>query len=218
VAGWIDVSVLLRSGMVHWPDNPPVRLERAMSIERGDPANVSSLSMGVHTATHMDAPRHFLADGAGIDQLDLEATIGSARLIEIADPKSIKAPELARADPQPGERLLLKTRNSSRAWWEEEFDEDFVWIARDAAALLAERGVRAVGVDYVAGGGFHSDGPETHHALLGAGIGIIEGLDLSSVEPGLYDLVCLPVKLAGCDGAPARAIVRPRPEPQGDPT
>src|SRR5215212_1302655 len=157
--GWIDVSVSLHSGMVHWPDNPPVRIERALSIE-------------------------------------------------IRDPESIKPHELYPYELQRGERVLFKTQNSARRWSSEDFIEDFVYVSQEAARYLAERGIQTVGVDYLSVGGFLKDGVETHRALLEAGIWVIEGLDLSEVEPGEYELICLPVKIERSDGAPARALLR----------
>lgn len=206
--GWIDASVALRSGMVHWPDNPPVRIERALSIERGDAANVSEIAMGAHTGTHMDGPIHFVRGGKGLDEMPLAATIGRARVIEIGDPESIKPGELHTHGLQRGERVLFKSRNSARRWSSEDFTEDFVYVSHEAARYLAGRGVRTVGVDYLSVGGFRKDGEETHRALLEAGIWVIEGLDLSEVEPGEYELVCLPIKIEHSDGAPARAVLR----------
>jgi arylformamidase len=206
--GWVDVSVPLRSGMVHWPDNPPVRIERMLDIERGDVANVSTISLGSHTGTHMDAPIHFVRGGEGMDRMPLDATMGPARVIEIQDPTSIKPDELDPHGIGRGERVLFKTRNSSLPWWTQDFIEDFVYVSREAARYLAERGVRTVGVDYLSVGGFYADGVETHQALLGAGIWVIEGLDLSRVEPGEHELICLPLKVEGGDGAPARALLR----------
>ena len=207
--GWIDVSVGLHSGMVHWPDNPPVRIERMLDIERGDVANVSKISMGSHTGTHMDAPLHFIGDGKGLDEMPFDATMGSARVVEIQDPESIKPDELRQHDLQKDERILFKTRNSVRGWPSDDaFDEDFVFISQAAARYLAECGVRTVGVDYLSVGGFREDGEETHQALLGAGIWVIEGLDLSEIDPGEYELLCLPIKVVHSDGAPARAILR----------
>jgi arylformamidase len=208
---WIDVSVPLRTGMVHWPDNPPVKIERVMDLEHGDAASVSSMSMGVHTGTHMDAPVHFQRGGIGIDQMPLEATLGLARVIEIRDPVSIRRAELEPAKLQPGERVLFRTRNSERCWQTDAFVEDFVFIAREAAAYLAECRVRTVGVDYLSVGGFREDGEATHLALLQAGIWVIEGLNLSQVRAGTYELICLPLRIAGGDGAPARAVLRPHP-------
>ncbi|HET7478147.1 MAG TPA: cyclase family protein [Rubrobacteraceae bacterium] len=206
---WIDVSVALHGGMVHWPDNPPVRIERMLDIERGDVANVSKISMGSHTGTHMDAPLHFIRDGKGLEEMPFGAAMGRARVIEIQDPESIKPDELRPHGIRKDERILFKTRNSVRGWAEDDaFDEDFVFISQAAARYLAEREVQTVGVDYLSVGGFHQDGEETHVALLGAGIWVIEGLDLSEIEPGEYELLCLPIKVERSDGAPARAILR----------
>lgn len=210
--GWIDVSVPLRTGMVHWPDNPPVRIEFESSIQRGDVANVSTLSLGAHTGTHMDAPLHFIPDGAGIDQVPFDAVIGPARVIEIQDPVSIRATELVRHHMQAGERVLFKTRNS-RLWAQgDQFAEDFVFIDEEAARYLANAHVQTIGVDYLSVGGYHVDGAAVHRTLLAAGIWIIEGLDLSLVAPGAYELVCLPLKIPGRDGAPSRAVLRPQPQ------
>lgn len=207
---WIDVSVPLRTGMVHWPDNPPVAVERTMDLGRGDACTVSRLSMGAHTGTHVDAPSHFVPGGASLDALPFEAVVGRARVIAIRSPRAVTVEELRRHAIRRGERLLFRTRNSSRCWKTDAFVEDFVYVAADAARYLADRGVRLVGVDYLSVGGYVHDGPETHAALLEAGIWVIEGLDLSKVRPGPVDLVCLPLRLAGSEGAPARAIVRER--------
>jgi arylformamidase len=206
--GWIDVSVSLRSGMVHWPDNPPVQIERALSIEHGDVANVSEISSGAHTGTLMEGPLLFVAEGRGLDVMPLEATIGPARVIEVGDPESVKPDELDPHGLRRNERILFKTQNSARRWSSEDFNEDFVYVSQEAARYLAECGIRTVGVDYLSVGGFRKDGEETHRALLEAGIWVIEGLDLSEVEPGEYELICLPVKIERSDGAPARAILR----------
>jgi arylformamidase len=206
---WIDVSVPLHDGMVHWPDNPPVSIERALSMDRGDLCNVSKMSLGVHTGTHMDAPVHWIPGGKGIDEMPLDAVIGPARVIAIQDSVSIKPDELKAYNIQRGERVLFKTRNSGRCWSSDAFVEDFVFVAHEAARYLATLGARTIGVDYLSVGGYKLDGAETHRALLDAGIWIIEGLNLSPVAPGMYDLICLPLRLAGADGAPARALLRP---------
>lgn len=206
--GWIDVSVPLRTGMVHWPDNPSVRIERMLDLEHGDAANVSTLSMGSHTGTHMDAPLHFVRGSKGLDKMPLEATIGQARVIEIHDAESVKPEELRPHHIRGGERILFKTQNSSRRWHEEAFIEDFVYVSQEAARYLATQEVLTIGTDYLSVGGFLKDGVETHQALLEAGIWVIEGLDLSQVEPGEYELICLPLKVERGDGAPARAILR----------
>ena len=206
---WIDVSVNLKNGMVHWPGDPPARFSHALDMERGDPCTVTLLEMGAHTGTHMDAPAHFVRGGIGIDQMPLDTAIGSARVIPIRDRQSIKTAELARHSIRRGERILFKTHNSDHCWDTDSFVEDFVYISATAAEYLAERQVRLVGVDYLSVGGFRADGVETHQALLQAGIWIIEGLNLKGVRPGRVQLVCLPLKIAGADGAPCRAVIRP---------
>lgn len=207
---WIDVSVAIRDGMVHWPDNPPVVVEKMMDMARGAAANVSKIAIGVHTATHMDAPCHFEPGAAAIDQLPFEAGVGPARVIEIHDPRHITVMELEPYGIVAGERLLFKTANSPRAWRSTVFVEDAVHLTVEAARWLAARKVRTIGIDYLSVGGFAAhDGAQVHEPLLAAGIAIIEGLDLSDAPAGPCDLVCLPIKLAGSDGAPARAFVRP---------
>jgi arylformamidase len=207
--GWVDVTAPLHSGMVHWPDNPAVKIERMLDISKGDNANVSELSMGSHTGTHMDAPVHFINDGIALDKMDLAATIGRARVIAIEDSEAIHPEPLVDEDINPGDRIIFKTRNSSTEWWSQPFKEDFVYLTHEAAELLSERGVRTVGVDYLSVGGYKRDGAATHRALLGAGIWIIEGLRLEAIEPGDYELICLPLLITGADGAPSRALLRP---------
>jgi arylformamidase len=208
--GWADVTVPLRNGMVHWPGDPAIEVTRVLSLEKGDPATLSAISMGAHTGTHVDAPCHFIEGGATLDAIPFDAFLGPARVLAIEDPVAVTPEELSRHRVRRGERLLFKTRNSERAWSGEEFHEDFVPISLAAAGFLAARGVRLVGVDYLSVGGFAKDGKETHVALLAAGVWILEGLDLSRVAPGRVDLVCLPIRLAGADGAPARVLVRER--------
>jgi arylformamidase len=204
---WIDVSMPLKNGMVRWPDNPPVSVRRVLDMSRGDICNVSELSMGSHTGTHVDAPVHFVSQGKGIDEISLDATIGPARIIEISDKERITRDELVDYEIRKGERVLFKTTNSSVAK-SDKFVEDFVYITRQAAAHLASLRVLTVGVDYLSVGGFKADAVETHRALLEAGVCIIEGLDLSKVGAGIYELVCLPIKIVQGDGAPARAVLR----------
>ncbi len=208
-AEWIDVSVTVRHGMPHWPDNPPIVVQRSMDIGRGDVCNLSHLAMGVHSGTHIDGPMHFIHQAAGVDEMPLTATMGAARVIEITHPREVTAAELSGHSLRAGERVLFRTSNSTRCWQAGAFVEDFVYISEQAAVALAEAGVRAVGVDYLSVGGYHADGAKIHRILLEAGIWIIEGLDLSAVRAGRYEMICLPVKLHGSDGAPARAILRP---------
>ena len=156
----------------------------------------------------MDAPLHFVRGGKGLDEMPFEATIGRARVIEIHDPESVKPDELQPHSIRGGERILFKTRNSARRWHEEAFIEDFVYVSQEAARHLATQEVLPVGTDSLSVGGFLKDGVETHKTLLEAGIWVIEGLNLARVEPGEYELICLPLKVEWGDGAPARAILR----------
>jgi arylformamidase len=207
---WMDVSVAIRDGMVHWPDNPPVVVEKTMDMAHGAPANVSRLAFGVHTATHMDAPCHFKDGATAVDQLPFEAGVGPARVIEIRDPERITVAELEPHGIRAGERILFKTANSPRAWRSARFVEDAVHLTAEAARWLADRRVRTIGIDYLSVGGFAADNAvAVHEPLAAAGTAIIEGLDLTGVPAGPCDLICLPIKLAGGDGAPARAYVRP---------
>ena len=206
--GWIDVTMPVRSGMVHWPGDVAVKVEKKLDMAKGDAITLSTLSMGAHTGTHIDAPMHFIKDGMGLDALPFEATIGLARVIEISDPVSIKVDALARLRIREGERILFKTRNSATDWHQKEFTEDFVYISQDAARFLVERKVQTVGIDYLSVGGFKTDGPETHTHLLGAGIWLIEGLNLSKIEPGRYQMICLPLRLQNTEGSPARVILK----------
>jgi arylformamidase len=205
---WLDLSVPVYNGMVHWPGDPEFHINRVRDYANGDNLVLSHIDLGVHTGTHMDAPLHFVPGGATIDQIPLDATVGPARVVEIRDPESVKPAELEAANIQPGERILLKTANSKGRWNTPEFQKDFVYISREGAAYLASIPIRAVGVDYLSVGGFYKDGPETHRALLGAGIWVIEGLNLAALNAGPYELVCLPLKLMGAEGAPARAMAR----------
>jgi arylformamidase len=206
---WIDISVPIVSGIVHWPGDPEVVLDRTSDVQKGDRLTVSQITMGSHTGTHMDAPRHFVRDGVGIDTLPFDAVIGRARVIEINDAESIKVDELKLYDLGRGERVLFKTKNSAHVWKQVKFVENFVYISINAAHYLVEREIKTIGIDYLSVGGYKGNGTQVHHALLEAGVWLIEGLDLSNVSAGEYELVCLPLKIVDGDGAPARAVVRP---------
>jgi arylformamidase len=205
----LDISNVVYSGMVTWPGNPPVAITRAEDQARGDTATVSQLSMGVHTATHVDAPVHFLPGGSGTDTLDLGLLVGPALVVAVpTEARAITAAVLDALPIPPGTlRVLFQTRNS--AFWQEAhpvFHEDLVAVAEDGAEWLVAHGVRLVGVDYLSVAPFGAGVP-THRVLLEAGVIPVEGLNLARVAPGLYTLVCLPIKLRDCDGAPARAIL-----------
>lgn len=205
---WIDVSVPIKSGMARWPDNPPVRIEKMLDMNRGDRCTVSTLSMGSHTGTHMDAPLHFIKKAKSIDQMPFTVTVGPARVVQIRNSKAIDPRELKKHKILRGERILFKTRNSARCWKTNRFLEDFVYISEAAAKFLVRARVRLVGTDYLSVGRYKADGARIHRTLLSSGIWIIEGLNLSQVKPGKYELICLPLRMVQGDGAPARAILR----------
>ena len=206
---WIDISVPVRNGMVHWPGDPPIRIWHPRHMDEGDHLTLSAMSLGSHTGTHMDAPGHFLRGARAIDTMPPSTTIGRARVIEIRNRNVITPEDIRPWRIRRGERILFKTANSTRRWPRQPFLKDFVALSVEAARLLASRKLRVVGVDYLSVGGYHDDGAAVHRALLRAGIWIIEGLDLSGVRPGTYELVCLPLRLHRGDGAPARAVIRP---------
>ncbi len=208
-SSWIDVSVPLYNGMVHWPGDASFERNSDMRIADGDVANLSRMACSVHTGTHMDAPLHFIDGGESIDQVPLDTLIGPVRIIGIENAAEIRAADLAQLNLAKGERVLFRTSNSSRLWQRDGFEEGYVGIAPDGAEVLAKAQVRLVGVDYLSVGLFASGNPETHRTLLGAGIWIIEGLNLSEVEPGgHYEMICLPLKIVGAEGAPARVVLR----------
>jgi arylformamidase len=191
-----DVSVPLREGMVTYPGDPQVHVELAASIAGGDVVNLTRIDFGLHSGTHVDAPVHFIEGAAGVDAIPLDALVGPCEVVEARD---LSAGSVAAA-PE-AERILFKTPNSE-LWARDDFADDFARLDREAARLLVERGVRLVGVDYLSVGD-----EDAHHALLGAGVVPVEGLDLRGVGAGSYELVCLPLRVVGADGAPARAIL-----------
>ena len=205
---WIDISLSLRNGIVHWPGDTPFEHKFNMRIADGDLVNLSEITGSVHTGTHMDAPLHFIENAASIDTVPIPAIVGPARVIGIQDREMIRVSELEPYEIAKGERILFKTANSGQLWKTDLFHENYVYVPPATAEYLAGIQVQLVGVDYLSVGGYHHGNPETHRALLGAGIWIVEGLNLESVEPGEYELICLPLKLAGSDGAPARAVLR----------
>jgi arylformamidase len=206
---WIDITVPIYDGLVHWPGDPPISIERINDMEKGDSNNVSKICMGSHTGTHADAPRHFLRDGQKIGTMPPDQMIGTARIIEIRHARYITPEELREHNIKRGERLLFKTRNSSHVWYKKVFDENFVSISPEAADFLAQKSPKVVGIDYLSVGGFKDDGTYIHRKLLENGIWLIEGLDLSKIIPGKYYLNCLPLKLEPGDGAPVRAFLKP---------
>src|SRR5262245_49218300 len=192
---WIDLSVPIHDGMVHWPDDPSIALSAITHVERGDVATVSALAMGTHTGTHIDGPIHFIPGAPGTDAVPLHNLIGPARVIEIEDSKAVTQAELRDHNVAESQRVLFKTLNSQRCWTAPEFVSDSVTLAQDAAKYLAGLNTLAIGIDYLSAGS-----PEVHRTLIDAGVAIIEGLNLSDVNPGEYELLCLPLSIPGSDG------------------
>lgn len=204
-----DVSLPISPELPVWPGDPAIVLEQVSSMDAGAHDNVSRLACGVHVGTHVDAPHHFLNDHRTVESLSLDVLVGPALLVQIPDNVLvIDGLVLEKASIPPGtERLLLKTRNSHL--WERHdynFDTGFVGISADGADWLVRHDLKLVGIDYLSVAPYHQSIP-THRTLLGAGMIIIEGLDLSAVAPGEYNLYCLPLKLVGSDGAPARTVL-----------
>jgi len=193
-----------------WPGDPKLSMRLASSIAKGGVANVTRVEMGAHTGTHMDAPFHFLANGPTVDRLPLDILIGTCRVFDLTNLTGhITRAVLENCDLSGVTRALFKTRNSLR--WandDHEFDKEFVAIAADAAQLLVEHGVKLVGVDYLSVEAFGSKEHPVHSTLLGANVVIIEGLNLAGASAGDYELIALPIKLKGADGAPARVVLR----------
>jgi len=203
-----DVSLTITPSLPVWPGDPQVDLHRVSKMEDGAVCNISHLTLGVHTGTHVDAPYHFLPNGGRVDALPLEALIGPALVLEVPETcTAIGAAELHAAGlPGRVERVLFKSRNSNLWSSEKEFYREFVAILPDAAEMLVATGVRLVGMDYLSVAPFNN-AVRTHEILLGAGVVLLEGLNLADVPAGLYTLYCLPLKLGGADGAPARTVL-----------
>ena len=207
---WHDISVALDGDLPTWPGSPGVHTQLRSSIGDGQDANVTQLSIDVHTGTHIDAPRHFIDHGKTVEELGLDPFIGSALVLDTGPAREITASVLGAAIiPDDTERLLLRTANSSvPGLYAAPFDEDYAALTLDGAEWLAAKGVRLVGIDYLSIQRY-TESPDVHRVLLGAGIAILEGLWLAAVAPGAYELVCLPTRLVDVEGAPARAILLP---------
>jgi arylformamidase len=206
----LDVSLPLDPRLPIWPANPPFDLTPVKQISAGASSNVSRLTLGTHTGTHIDAPRHMIDGAATLDQLPLDALIGPARVVAIDTDRAIEARHVDGDTLQGSTRILFKTKNST-FWGDPTFRSDFVFLTEDAARALVDAGVRLVGIDYLSIEEFRKPGAPAHKTLLSAGVVIVEGLDLSSAEPGPYDVFCLPIRVTGGDGAPARVILRREP-------
>ncbi len=208
-----DVTMLLYPGMPTWPGEPGPKLEFDKAIVRGDPANVRTLFLGLHTGTHVDAPEHFFPGAGTVEGLAMDVLVGPCTVVDVPGDPHVSAAALEALFPAGRpvpERLLLRTRNStgpSPVWTRDAFQQQYAAVAHDAARWLVDHRVRLVGVDYLSVEPFEAREPLTHRILLGARVVIVEGLDLRTVPPGPYRLHCLPVRLQGADGAPARVVL-----------
>jgi len=203
-----DISLTLSPDLPVWPGDLPPKFERLKRIEQGAESNVSAVTINVHTGTHVDAPAHFLQNGRTVDHLLLKALTGRAFVLHLPEVNLITAKTLSDVFiPPRTRRILFKTRNSE--YWAKQdytFHSDYVGISPDGAEFLVNRGIKLVGVDYLSVSPYE-EVVQTHRILLEAGVVIVEGLDLSQISPGRYTLFCLPLKLAGLEAAPARAIL-----------
>lgn len=210
---WIDVTAPLDPATTPvYQGDAPIEFKWLHSMEKGEGFNLSSYTMGAHSGTHLDAPLHFVKGAASIDKIPLSTLIGPARIIDCSpNATKIDAAELNKHQWRGAERILFRTANSRKGWMvDPTFHKDFVYLAPDAAKLLADAGVKLVGVDYLSAEQFGGPAPDTHRTLLGKGIPIIEGLDLRNASAGNYDLILLPLRTMGREGAPARAAIRKR--------
>lgn len=204
-----DVTLPWSPRLPVWPGDPKPTIERVRNIADGDSANISHISCGVHFATHVDAPVHFHDGAPGVDALPLEVLMGQVTVVHLPDVDAVTASVLEdRVPPEGIDRIIFKTRNS--ALWDQpdhDFHRDFVAVTPDGARWLVDRGTRLVGVDYLSVEPFGGEGHATHKILLGARVVVVEGLDMRRVPPGTYEMACLPVKIEGADGAPARVVL-----------
>ncbi|MFL5529804.1 MAG: cyclase family protein [Gemmatimonadaceae bacterium] len=202
-----DISVPIRTGGLVYPGNPEIDVSLQQAVAKGASANVSLVRFGSHTGTHADAARHFFDDGQSVDHIPLDRLIGPALLLSFDDNvRAVGATELRAQRLNGHKRILLRTRNSALLS-QPEFARDYTYLAPDGAQFLVDSGVELVGIDYLSIEQFHSGHHRTHRTLLERSVVIVEGLDLSSPPAGEYQFICLPLRLEGCDGAPARAVL-----------
>lgn len=204
---WIDVTATIEDGMVHWPGDEPVNVKQTSTIEQGFAANVTGVSMSAYTGTHVDAQRHFIDKGKDVTQIPFKALIGEVKVFHIRDTARITLSEIQEYSIERGDRVIFRTCNSTIDWTMRDFQKDYVYLATDAAESLKEKGILCVGIDYLSIAG-DANGSDVHRLLLGSEIVIIEGLWLKDIDEGKYDMICLPMKIKGSDGVPARVLIR----------
>ncbi len=201
-----DVSVPIHEGMHDFPGNQPYNSTRILNMDDGAIANLTSFTMSAHTGTHVDAPLHFIRDGRNMDEMDLSVLIGPAVVYRLDSAERIERGDLEQLNLKGVERVLFKTSNSG-LWRNEGFQTQYIYISGEAAQYLVDSGVKLVGIDYLSVQQYDSEDISPHTVLLGNEVVLLEGIDLSEVPPGNYQLVALPLKLVGAEGAPARAVL-----------
>lgn len=201
-----DVTLDFSENIAIYPGDPPLEITERMSIAKGDVANVSLLSFGSHTGTHIDAPKHFIDSGLTVDKLPLDHFMGKAKVFEFKDKDAVTFGDIKDLDIKKGDIIIFKTRNSS-SLTNSKFDESFAYVAPDAAKYLAGIGIKTLGFDYLSVERYGSTAFETHYALLGSGIVIIEGLYLEGINAGEYEIIALPIKIKNGNGSPVRVVL-----------
>jgi arylformamidase len=207
---FIDISVGIHERMVKWPSHQDIQVRKVKDLCCGDSTNSSAISFNVHTGTHVDAPSHFLKNSQTLDEMSLDVLVGPAIVVDLGNIDLISRKDLENSPiPSGTKRLLLKTKNSKK-WHDEEaiFDPAFVALTRDAAEWIVEKDIQLVGIDALSIQRYRDPDSQVHDILLSESVVIIEGLDLTAAKPGNYELICLPLRIVGCDGAPARAVLR----------
>lgn len=204
----LDISVTIHEDMVFWPNDPKFERQWVSKISEGKNANLSKISLGSHTGTHIDAPYHFLDDGKTLEELDISKFYGLCKVFEIKNAQKILIDDIKNFLIERGDIVLFKTRNSEIIM-DKNFHEDYVGLSYEAAEFLAERGVKTIGIDYLSIGPRGEEGRKIHKLLLSKEIGIIEGVNLLNIKEGKYFLVAFPLKIKGGEGSPVRALLFP---------
>jgi len=201
----IDISPVVSPDTPVWPGDRPFEIDWTMRITDGCSCNVAAISMSAHTGAHTDAPYHFVEDGPAMSEVELDRYIGPVRVVDLSGAAAVTAAHLDGIDLDDEQRLLFRTRDDGPPT---DFSAGFAHIAEDAARSIADAGLRLVGLDTPSVDPFASKTLTTHKILLSAGVAILEGVDLRRVTPGRYELIALPLRLAGLDGSPVRAVLR----------
>ncbi|MCS7202711.1 MAG: cyclase family protein [Dictyoglomus sp.] len=204
----IDVSLLIHENMLFWPSDPKFFLERVSEISKGNNANLSRISLGLHTGTHIDTPYHFLDDGKTLEKIDISRFYGIAKVFEIRSEDKISLIDIEKLEIEKDDIILFKTKNSLLLR-ENIFHENYIGLSIEGAEYLVEKEIKAVGIDYLSIGPRGEEGRKVHKILLSREIGIVEGLDLINVSPGKYFFIALPLKIKGGEGSPVRAVLFP---------